>query len=108
MPKHVSDETFQLSVRIDKRSLQRIDKVRDKLEKDTGTRPQRSDIVRKAIDYGMDVYVKLYKIEVAEPTTAPSEESKVEAVEPQPVTSPEPKKGKRKTASASGGKQARA
>lgn len=65
MPKHVSDSTYQLSVRIDTRTLNRIDKIRDTLDEQTGARPQRSDIVRKAIDYGIDVYCKQYNINVS-------------------------------------------
>ena len=94
MPKHVSDSTYQLSVRIDTRSLGRIDKVRDILDKQTGARPQRSDIVRKAIDYGMEIYCKLYHIDVGGAAAEPA----VEVASPpppateEPVTVPEPKK----------------
>lgn len=106
MPKHVSDSTFQLSVRIDTKALSRIDKVRDKLEKDTGARPQRSDIVRKAIDFGMDVYLQKFNIDVSEkgdakvvldPDLAPLAETS------EPITVPDKKKPKKGAA-----KQARA
>lgn len=75
MPKHVAEETQQLSVRLDKQQLMKIDQIRKRMEEAIGIVPQRSDVVRKVIGYGIDEFCSRNHI-VLEDVVKPVSEKK--------------------------------
>lgn len=73
MPKHVADKTRQLSVRVDDQDIARIDHIREIVQQKTRMKPQRSDVVRLALHYGIDDYCREQGIEEgALATSSPS------------------------------------
>ena len=90
MPKHVADKTRQLSVRVDDHDLADIDRIREVMLQKTSIRPQRSDVVRLALHFGIDEYkrqhdITLDKVVVTSASTAAE-------------NGPAPKTGKKKKA----------
>lgn len=58
MAKRIADKTFQISFRIDREALDRVDAFREDIRKKTGMEPQRSDMMRQIVDFGIDEYEK--------------------------------------------------
>lgn len=58
MPKTVAERTRHLSFRIDVDDNAKIDKIRSAMEARFGIYPQRSDVLRKILDYGIEVFCK--------------------------------------------------
>jgi hypothetical protein len=53
MPKTVAEKTRHLSFRIDVVDEERIEQIRSAMEQRFGIFPQRSDVLRKVLDYGI-------------------------------------------------------
>ena len=64
MPKQVAEHTTQLSVRVDVKDLARIERIRTRMDDLTGILPQRSDVVRKILMFGIEEYCKQQDIDL--------------------------------------------
>ncbi len=62
MAKRIADETFQISFRIDKEKLDKVDSFRERIGAAVGSQPQRSDIMRAICDLGIEAYERENKI----------------------------------------------
>jgi phage-related protein len=60
--KRIADETFQISFRIDKEKLDKVDAFRERIGAAVGTPPQRSDIMRAICDLGIEAFEKNNKV----------------------------------------------
>lgn len=96
MPKHVADKTRQLSVRVDDHDLADIDRIREVMLQKTSIKPQRSDVVRLALHFGIDEYKRQHDItlEGIELTPAASHTTSHAAAASSKVA---PKNGKKKS-----------
>lgn len=67
MPKTVAEKTRHLSFRIDVEDNARIEKIRAAMEARFGIFPQRSDVLRKILDYGIAAFCKRNDIDLTAP-----------------------------------------
>lgn len=64
MPKTVAEKTNHLSFRIDVNDRDKIEKIRKSMEARFGILPQRSDVLRKILDFGIEAFCKKNNIDL--------------------------------------------
>lgn len=64
MPKTVAEKTNHLSFRIDVNDRDKIEKIRKSMEARFDILPQRSDVLRKILDFGIEAFCKKNNIDL--------------------------------------------
>lgn len=65
------ERKLQLSLRLEERTIAKIEKIQDVAEETVGVRPDRTEIIRRALDFGLRKFAEHYEIQIddAEPSS---------------------------------------